>query len=219
MFKSLCRWLFVLFVSYPVARFWLGLTVRHAERLPKTGPAIIVANHNSHLDIIVMLAMMPFSKIPRIQPVAAADYFMRNKWMSFLSTYFIGIIPVVRTGAKSGADPLQGCCEALDAGQIIILFPEGSRGEPEKLSAIKPGIWHLMRRYPTVPVTALYLHGLGKSMPKGSLLPVPFFIDAYVDNPLEFNEDRQSFIAHTTERFKAMQEKTIATLPETYLEA
>ena len=125
------RVLFVTCVAYPVVWFWLGIHVRHRERLPCKGPAIIAANHNSHLDILTLLSLFPLLSIPGVQPAAAADYFFKTWWLKWFSMNVIGIIPVVRGGAGAhAADPLEGCYKALEAGKVLVIFPEGTRGEP-----------------------------------------------------------------------------------------
>ena len=55
---ALLRVLFVVLVAYPVVLLWLGILVRHRERLPLRGPAIIAANHNSHLDILARMGII-----------------------------------------------------------------------------------------------------------------------------------------------------------------
>src|SRR3990172_81654 len=173
--SGLLRILFVVLVAYPIVRILMGINIRHRSRLPVCGPAIIAANHNSHLDTLTLLTLFPLRQVPRVRPVAAADYFLRNRWLAWLSLNVIGIIPITRTVRKS--DPLSGCYEALDRGEILLIFPEGTRGEPEKLGQLKSGIAHLAERYPQVPVVPVYMHGLGQSLPKGTALLVPFFCD------------------------------------------
>ena len=197
---ALCRRLFVLAIAWPVVLLWLGLTVRHRARLPRRGPAVIIANHNSHLDLLVLLTLLPFSQIPRVRPVAAADYFFRNPVLRLVARWILGLIPVQRGaaassgGVKPAGDPLQLCREALARGEILLLFPEGTRGEPEVMSKLKPGLWHLLREQPDIPVVPIYLQGLGKSMPKGEWIPIPFFVDAYVGRPLPFAAEKGVYL-------------------------
>lgn len=181
----------------PVINLWLGLNVRFRERLPEKGPAIIVANHNSHLDTMVLMSLLPFRLLKSIHPVAAIDYFLKNKLLAWFATEIIGIIPLSRKAkASEGHHPLQGCFQALGNNNILILFPEGSRGQPEVLSNFKSGIAHLTERYPEVPVYPVFMHGLGKSLPKGEALLVPFICDIFVGDSIHWKGDRADFL-HT----------------------
>ena len=125
------RYLFFLCIVRPVILNVLGLNVRRRELLPKTGPAIVVANHNSHLDALTLMTLFGMKRLSIVRPVAAVDYFLRNKWRAWFSTQITGIIPLQRAVAGERTDPLAGISDALAAGNILILFPEGSRGQPE----------------------------------------------------------------------------------------
>jgi 1-acyl-sn-glycerol-3-phosphate acyltransferase len=202
--------IFYIFVKIAVL-FLLGLNVRRKELLPADGPAIIVANHNSHLDTMVLMALMPLSKLKDIKPVAAADYFFSSPLKAWLSEHVLGIIPVERGSKDRTTDPLEGCYEVLRQGKVLILFPEGSRGEPEQMTDLKKGVSFLAERFPDAPVVPVFTHGLGKALPKGSFLLVPFFCDIFVGEPVTWDGDRTHFMIELKERFNALStEKTFA---------
>lgn len=207
--NRLLRQLFVILVAYPVVLAWLGVSVANRKLLPRKGPAIIIANHNSHLDLLTLLTLFPLSRVHLVQPAAAADYFLKNKLMAWFATKVIGIIPVIRGGSPRESDPLAGCVQALEEGRILILFPEGTRGEPERLSEFKSGLWFLCQKFPEVPVTPVFMHGLGRSMGKGQWIPVPFFIDVYIDEPVYCRSDKATFISDLKQRFESLQENAL----------
>ena len=205
--RKLLRILFVVLVARPVILFWLGLTIRHRDRLPIRGPAIIAGNHNSHLDTVALLSLFPLDEVPNVRPVAAADYFMKPGFMRWFSLNVIGIIPVMRGGVASGVDPLEECYQALEDGQILLIFPEGTRGEPEQMAELKSGISFLAKRFPTVPIVPVFMRGLGKSMGKGTFIPIPFFVDIFVGRPITWTGEKDSFMDRLREAFAHLQKK------------
>ncbi len=194
---------FVVIVRF-IVLIVLGLNVRRKENLPKTGPAIIVGNHNSHLDTFVLMTLLPINTLGRIHPVAAADYFLKNKRLAWFAKNIVGIIPIVRGRTEKNIDPLEPCYEALDEGKILIVFPEGTRGKPEEMSDFKKGISFLSERYPNVPVTPVFMHGLGKALPKGETLFVPFFCDVFIGDALSWTGGRDIFMRTLNERMEKL---------------
>jgi 1-acyl-sn-glycerol-3-phosphate acyltransferase len=205
--QRLLRLLFVLLVARPVTLFVLGLNIRNRERLPVRGPAIVAANHNSHLDTLVLLSLFPLRHIHRIHPAAAADYFLSKPWLAWFSRNFIGIVPVTRSGANRHHDPLNECHETLARGDVLIIFPEGTRGEPETMQKLKSGIAHLAMRCPEATIVPVFMHGLGRAMPKGECLLVPFFCDVFVGEPMHWNGDRCGFMELLESQFKFLQSR------------
>ena len=85
------------------------------------------------------MTLFPLRLLPKVRPIAAADYFLRNRLLAWFSLKIIGILPIDRHQKGVHTDPLAGMVEALGRGDIVIVFPEGSRGEPEKLGEFKTG--------------------------------------------------------------------------------
>ncbi len=181
----------------PALLIGFGLGVRHRERLPQTGPAIVVANHNSHLDTLLLLSLFRLSALKRVRPAAAADYFGKAGAVRWVTQNLIGAILIERhhEGGRR-TDPLAPLSAALERGEIVLLFPEGTRGQPEVREAFKTGLAHLARRHADVPVIPVALRGLGHALPKGEWLPVPLNLYAAVGQAVRADpKDKQAFTA------------------------
>ena len=198
--------LFFILVIYPVIHVLLGLNVRNRHLLPTAGPAILTANHNSHLDAAVLMALFSPNLALKVRPVGATDYWFSNRWIAWFSRHVMGIVPIDRERTEKGVDPLAASYEALAEGNILIFFPEGSRGEPEKLSDFKAGITLLAERFPEAPVVPIFMYGMGKAWPKGTMLFVPFFCHVIIGQPMHWEGERLGFMR----RFKAQMRQLAA---------
>lgn len=203
------RNLFFFCLVRPLVILILGINLRHKERLPANGPAIVVANHNSHLDILVLMTLFPIFRLKKLRPVAAADYFLKNKWLAWFSQKIIGIIPIERNSTKFRRDPFANIQQALDEEAIVILFPEGSRGKPEEMTALKRGIAHLAKQNSDVAAYPIFMHGLGKALPKNEALLVPFIIDVFVGNPLHWQGDKDQYMQNLQTNFETLKNETV----------
>ncbi len=205
--NTVLRFLFFIVIVRPLVKIVIGLRYHSPINLPKNGKAIVVANHNSHLDTMVLISMMPLRLLSKIQPVAAADYFTKNRWVKWFALKIIGILPIVRNKMDGKSDnPIELCKEALEHGKILIFFPEGSRGEPEKMSELKYGITKLAKECPEVSIYPVYLHGLGKVMPKGDAVLVPFFCDIAFSEPMSFQQYQADFFEVLKASFEQMHD-------------
>jgi 1-acyl-sn-glycerol-3-phosphate acyltransferase len=199
--------LFFALIVRPLVLIVIGLNIRHRERIPLKGPAIVVSNHNSHLDTLVLMTLLPWPMLRQLRPVAAKDYFLRNRVLAWFALNIMHIIPLEREIIDRHQDPLAACSEALQNGEILILFPEGSRGDPEQMGTFKSGIAHLAKRNPDVPIIPIFLHGLGKALPKGEAILVPFFCDVFIGEPISWSGDRTSFMTSLEQGIKTLAEE------------
>ena len=156
-------------------RVWLKLyhrlEISGRENLPKDGSFVIVANHTSHLDALSILSALPLKKLHRAFPAAAADYFFTSIPRSALSALIINALPFAR---KVNIRQSLHLCETLlkNDGNILLLFPEGTRTQTGEMSEFKPGIGLLLSRIP-VSAVPCYIAGGFKAWPKGRILPIP----------------------------------------------
>jgi 1-acyl-sn-glycerol-3-phosphate acyltransferase len=191
---QLLRRLVLVLIAKPFARLVIGLDVHGEENLPKNGPAIIAANHNSHIDTLILICLFHSRLLPKIRPVAAADHFLSTPVSSWFYRKVVGILPVNRKGAAAGEDVLAGCKEALARGEILIIFPEGSRGKAEEMGAFKSGVARLAETFPEVPVVPVYIQGAGRVLPRGAKVLVPFNCSAIVGSAFKWSGNKAGFM-------------------------
>lgn len=191
----------------PILIILLGLNVRNLTRLKIGEPRLIAANHNSHLDAMVLMSLFKLKDLPRVKVVAAKDYFCRTPFLTWLSINLIGIIPIDRKGEDKTKDPLTPVLDALNEGYTVVIFPEGTRGDPEQRQPLKYGISKLLERKPDIEITPVFMHGLGKSLPRGEALLVPFVCEINVGEALKWEGDRTKLIAALENSFDALSKE------------
>ena len=200
------RLLLLVGVARPLARFFTGADVIGREHLPTKGPAIVVANHNSHVDTLLLLTIFPARTLRCVRPAAAADYFLKDPVMSWFSRNIIGIVPVARGRAAFGDDVLAPAREALAAGDIVVIFPEGTRGEAsDDMGRLKSGVARLAESFPAAPVTPVWIQGAGRVLPKGEVLPVPMNCAVIVGPPIHWEGRRTAFMDALREALLALK--------------
>jgi len=200
------RLILLMVVARPLARLLIGCDVLGPGRLPKRGPAIVAANHNSHVDTLLLLSLFPAEALRFVRPVAAADYFLAGPVIGWVSRHLIGIVPIERDQAGTGKDVLAPAREALIAGDIVVIFPEGTRGDAkDRLGPLKSGVAHLAAAVPDCPVYPVWIQGAGRVLPKGGRLPTPMTCCAVVGVPLTFGGDRAVFMGVLKDSLDALK--------------
>ncbi|MCP3852392.1 MAG: 1-acyl-sn-glycerol-3-phosphate acyltransferase [Gammaproteobacteria bacterium] len=216
MFNRLLKIIFFALLIKPITFIILGLNIRGKNNLPINGPAVIAANHNSHLDTMVLMSLYPLNKIHKIRPVAAADYFLSNRFRAWFSLNIIGIIPIDRKRRMKKEQLFSGCNAALDQNDILIIFPEGSRGQPEQISKIKKGLFHIVNdRLKTekthTPIVPILMNGLGLSLPRGEALLVPFNCDVIIGESLSPPDTADDFVNKLSSSYDELKSYCITT--------
>lgn len=171
-----------------VLRSWLRtyhrLTITGREHLPVEGSFVMVANHASHLDALCLLAALPLRRLHRAFPAAAQDYF-------FVSLPRIAVAAVVVNALPFGrrthvAQSLDLCRRLMEnPGNILIIFPEGTRSPQGEIGEFKPGIGALVAGT-RIPVVPCRLEGAFEAWPKGRTLPRPRRVRLRIGAPLTF---------------------------------
>ena len=153
-------------------QLFLGAYPRWVGSQPADTQRVYFANHSSHLDTLALWSALPPRLRKRTRPVAARDYWgsgLRN----LIARHGFNAVLIERNRERCQGDPLQPLYDALQAGDSLILFPEGTRNSEPLPLPFKSGLFHLAQRFPRVELIAVHLDNARRSMPKGSLLPVP----------------------------------------------
>tara|TARA_R110002072_G_scaffold276051_1_gene437278 strand:- start:5770 stop:6348 length:579 start_codon:yes stop_codon:yes gene_type:complete len=164
-------------------RLVIGVQFQRAKHIEDLEQVIIVANHNSHLDTMILLSALPSKILHKVHPIAAGDYFNKNKVVGFLTRFFVNTLYVNRETKVKGEN-LDFLDKVIKEGKSIIIFPEGSRGSPDELQQFRKGVGVILSKNPDVPFVPMFLDGVGRAMPKGEALPVPFTTKLFVGKPV-----------------------------------
>jgi len=171
-------------------RLYNRLEIIGRGNLPDDEACILACNHTSHLDTLSLLCAVPLKRIHRTFPAAAADYFFSSVPRSFVSAVLINALPFDRE--TRGAESLAICEHLLETpGNVLILFPEGTRtmsGEPGRF---RSGIGRLVAGTRTA-VVPCYLAGGYAAWPKGRRLPRPRKLRLVIGEPQCFGHLERS---------------------------
>jgi 1-acyl-sn-glycerol-3-phosphate acyltransferase len=177
-------------------RALLGATPRWIGSRPEDRQRIYFANHTSHIDTVALWSALPPDLRAKTRTAAAADYWGTGALKRIIALQALNAVLIDRKRADPEADPLRPLYGVLEAGQSIIIFPEGTRGQERLPAPFKSGLYHMARRYPDVELIPVYLDNLHRSMPKGTMLPVPLICTVRFGAPLPrvADEDKPAFL-------------------------
>ncbi len=174
-------------VLFPALRMVTPIKVRGLENLKGDGPNIFAANHSSHLDTLVLLAALPLRWRMQLKVAAAADYFFNKGWKRALVSTVINAFPFVRKGEGCLAS-MQTARQMLQAGQSLLIYPEGTRSQTGQLQPFKRGIGRLVAGSGAA-VVPVWIEGSHAAMPKGSKWPRHQNITVIFGKPIHFAPD------------------------------
>ena len=141
------------------------------------GPWVVVANHQSILDILML------SRLPREMKWVAKEELFRVPWTGWMMR-MSGDIPIRRGDAESGGEALGIAKDYLARGMSVMIFPEGTRSAKGTLLPFKSGAFRLALDA-QVPVLPIAVHGTAQGMPKGGPWVRPCRAFARILPPIE----------------------------------
>ena len=190
-----------------LVRLLTGAQARWYGCPPKAEQRIYFANHQSHADLVMIWAALPAELRGITRPIAAKDYWTKTPFRQWITTAVFNAVYVDR--ARTGdQDPLEPLVQALDNGDSIILFPEGTRGHEEEPQPFKAGLYNLAQRFPQVVLVPAWIHNVQRVMPKGEVVPVPILCSVTFGAPiqLEAGEERRAFLDRARAAVIALRE-------------
>jgi len=185
------------FVLAAVARLITGAQGHWKGVPPQAEQRVYFANHQSHLDWVLIWAVMPADLRVRTRPIAAADYWMRSPLRHWLTREVFRAVYVDRERKDVHAAPLAPLESALRQGDSLVIFPEGTRNAQGEPQAFKSGLFHLARQFPGVQLIPCWIDNVQRVMPKGEVVPVPVLCTVTFGAPcnLQPDETKADFLA------------------------
>ncbi|HEX8678631.1 MAG TPA: lysophospholipid acyltransferase family protein [Chthoniobacterales bacterium] len=162
---------------------WLGCEPSDAQR-------VYFANHTSNLDFVLLWAALPPDCRAKTRPVAAHDYWTRNKLRLYFANEVFRAVLIERQRVTRANNPLQPMLSALAEGASLIIFPEGGRQDGKPVE-FKSGIYHLAKAQPGLEFVPVYIDNLSRVLPKGEVLPVPMLCGVHFGAPLSLGEGEE----------------------------
>jgi 1-acyl-sn-glycerol-3-phosphate acyltransferase len=194
---------FVKGVFYPFVRLYLGLRREGLDHIPRRGPLIIVANHVSYMDAILLGSAAP-------RPIQ----FMVLQWMYdllFLRWFYwgMGTVPVQSDGNDRKA--IKRAMRVLERGRVLGIFPEGTRSPDGRIGETRPGA-AMIAALSGAPVVPAFIAGARESMPVGARFPAPARVQVRFGPPIRYQRDRMKRDRNGMREFALAMEAAIRRL-------
>jgi 1-acyl-sn-glycerol-3-phosphate acyltransferase len=159
--------------------------VEGAEHIPASGPVILVGNHLSVIDSFFLPLMIE----RRVSFLAKSDYFTGRGLAGWFVKHFMlstGQIPIDRSGGKASEASLNTGLHVLDRGDMLAMYPEGTRSPDARLYRGRTGVARLVLESGATVVPVVMID-TDKAMPIGSKLPKVRRIGTVIGRPLDFS--------------------------------
>jgi 1-acyl-sn-glycerol-3-phosphate acyltransferase len=138
------------------------VTIAGAENQPGDEPHVIVANHQSFVDILVLFRLrMHYKWVSKVENFRAPFI----GWNMTLNQY----IPIARGTMKGNLQMMRACEDALSGGNSIMMFPEGTRSPDGQMRPFKDGAFELALRTKS-PILPIVIKGTAQALPKRGVL-------------------------------------------------
>lgn len=153
----------------PIIKLWID-EVTGLENLPKDKPLIIAPNHSSYMEhLMICCIVIPYIN-KKLHFIAKKEHFQgisQKSWHKIWARY-VGYIPIDRS--KGGEKALKKAVSYLKRGEMIVVYPEGTRTLTGKIQKGKTGVARLALRA-KIPVVPLGIRGTFEILPKGKIIP------------------------------------------------
>ncbi|NWG73708.1 MAG: 1-acyl-sn-glycerol-3-phosphate acyltransferase [Rubrivivax sp.] len=191
-----------------IARLVTGAQGHWKGSVPQALQRIYFANHQSHLDWVLIWAALPSELRARTRPIAAKDYWTGSRFKHWLTREVFNAVYVNRQRSDD-QDPLEPLVDALEHGDSLVIFPEGTRGHQELPGPFKSGLYHLAEKFPDAQLIPAWIDNVQRVMPKGEVVPVPVLCTVTFGAPirLEPGEDKRAFLERAREAVIALRPK------------
>jgi len=178
-------WVLKRVVLGPILRILFRPWVEGEEHIPPVGPAIFASNHLSFSDSVFLPLVLP----RRVTFLAKSDYFTGRGLKGRLTAAFfrgVGQLPVDRSGGSSSRSALSSGLKVLHRGELLGIYPEGTRSPDGRLYRGRTGVARLALEA-EVPVLPVAMIGTDKAQPTGKKVPRIMRIGVRIGAPLDFS--------------------------------
>ena len=178
---------------------WQGI-----EPVPKQ--RVYFANHTSNGDMPMIWSCLPPVMRRTVRPVAAADYWLKNKLRAFVGPEVFNCVLVDRRPEVKDK-PMDKIIAALDEGSSLIIFPEGNRNmTDDPLLPFKAGLYNMGVARPGVDLVPTWIANLNTIMPKGEVIPLPLICTVTFGEPIHVKEgeSKDEFLLRASDALAAL---------------